>query len=199
MCHESPTASILTTLITSIGLTFIGWHIKAFDNGRCLLYTRRNAFRWSEWSLLAYRQDDLEPDQMTAILVSSGQRHQESYSPMTLVDVAHLPGRFLYVERRPCLCQVQGVLRCHTDNSYHSRHHPCPIPVGMCSLQLPILCLAKAMRSTLMPILVVDEQTGPRQSHLSPSIHLMGFPPHRPRRRDAVLGLPDRLDPIEGQ
>ncbi|KAK4690022.1 hypothetical protein P7C73_g89, partial [Tremellales sp. Uapishka_1] len=46
MCHSSPTAQILGSLVTIAGSCFIAWHIYCFDKGRCLLYKRQDAFRW---------------------------------------------------------------------------------------------------------------------------------------------------------
>ena len=48
MCHVSPTAQILGLLVTLIGGSFVVWHILCFDRGRCLIFSRRNMFRWGE-------------------------------------------------------------------------------------------------------------------------------------------------------
>ncbi|ORX33973.1 hypothetical protein BD324DRAFT_637852 [Kockovaella imperatae] len=46
MCHTSPAASVLSLFVTVIGAIFVAWHIRSFDGGKCLLFTRRDAFRW---------------------------------------------------------------------------------------------------------------------------------------------------------
>ncbi|WRT64654.1 uncharacterized protein IL334_001588 [Kwoniella shivajii] len=46
MCHESPTAQFLGALATILGDVFVIWHIWKYDKFRCLLFTKRNAFRF---------------------------------------------------------------------------------------------------------------------------------------------------------
>ncbi|WVQ81792.1 hypothetical protein IAT38_003917 [Cryptococcus sp. DSM 104549] len=47
MCHESPTSQFLGAMITTPGTIFVFYHIWAYDKGKCLLFTRRSAFRWA--------------------------------------------------------------------------------------------------------------------------------------------------------
>ena len=53
MTHMSPTAQILGLLVTIITTLFTGWHIYCFDRGRCLLFSRKNIFRWTILQMLA--------------------------------------------------------------------------------------------------------------------------------------------------
>ncbi|WWD21603.1 hypothetical protein CI109_106089 [Kwoniella shandongensis] len=46
MCHETPTSQFLGSLITIFGSWFMAWHIYKYDKGRCLVLTRKSAFRW---------------------------------------------------------------------------------------------------------------------------------------------------------
>ncbi|WWC68085.1 uncharacterized protein I206_102004 [Kwoniella pini CBS 10737] len=46
MCHESPSAQILGALATILGDIFVLWHLWKYDKFRCMLYTKRNAFRF---------------------------------------------------------------------------------------------------------------------------------------------------------
>ncbi|WVQ98181.1 hypothetical protein IAU59_005303 [Kwoniella sp. CBS 9459] len=46
MCHESPSAQFLGAMVTILGDVFMVWHLWRYDKFRCLLFTRRSAFRF---------------------------------------------------------------------------------------------------------------------------------------------------------
>jgi hypothetical protein len=48
MCHASPTAQLLNSLIAITFVIFLLWHIFKLDKGRTLVYTSKDAFRWCE-------------------------------------------------------------------------------------------------------------------------------------------------------
>ncbi|WVF69659.1 hypothetical protein IAT40_004438 [Kwoniella sp. CBS 6097] len=46
MCHESPSAQFLGAMVTILGDVFVIWHLWRYDKFRCLLFTKRSAFRF---------------------------------------------------------------------------------------------------------------------------------------------------------
>ncbi|WVW78300.1 hypothetical protein I302_100254 [Kwoniella bestiolae CBS 10118] len=46
MCHESPTAQFLGCLATILGDLFLIWHLWKYDKFRCMLFSKRSAFRF---------------------------------------------------------------------------------------------------------------------------------------------------------
>jgi hypothetical protein len=49
MCHSSPAAQMLGLMVTTVGMGFVLWHMWCFDRFGCLVFRRRDAFRWGEW------------------------------------------------------------------------------------------------------------------------------------------------------
>ncbi|WWC59596.1 uncharacterized protein I303_102154 [Kwoniella dejecticola CBS 10117] len=46
MCHESPSAQFLGALATILGDFFVLWHLWKYDRFRCMLFSKRSAFRF---------------------------------------------------------------------------------------------------------------------------------------------------------
>lgn len=54
MCHSSPAAQMLGLMVTTVGMGFVLWHMRCFDRFGCLVFRRRDAFRWGEWGDVAH-------------------------------------------------------------------------------------------------------------------------------------------------
>jgi hypothetical protein len=108
MCHMSPTAQILGLLVTIITTIFTGWHIYCFDRGRCLLFSRKNLFRWAILQMLAVA--------LSCVGISTAPRFR-------LLTTACRLERDALVGKVPRVLRRRPARRGHHDPS-------CPLPAG---------------------------------------------------------------------